>query len=260
LAIGAEHPRDLPVEGRALTGVHFAMDYLSQQNHRVAGDAIAPEARISAKGKRVIVLGGGDTGSDCVGTALRQGAIDVVNFELMPRPPEDRSPEQPWPWWPMMRRSSHAHEEGGSRDWSVLTKRLLGDEQGHVTALEAVRVQFLPPDASGRRQMVELPDSLLHLDCDLVLLALGFLHPVHEGLVADLALKLTPRGNVATAPDWRCSNEKVFAAGDAARGPSLVVKAIADGRRVAREIDRFLMGGTELPEGPPRDLGDEISD
>ena len=260
LAIGAEHPRDLPVEGRALGGVHFAMDYLTQQNRRGAGDSIPADQAIFAKGKRVVVLGGGDTGSDCVGTAHRQGAIEVVNLELLPKPPDVRSPEQPWPWWPLVRSTSHAYEEGGSRDWSILTKRFIGDEQGRVSAIEAVGVKFSAPDDSGQRRMVEVPDSLFRLDCDMVLLALGFLQPVSAGLVTDLGVRLTPRGNVATGMDWRTSVDKVFAAGDAARGPSLVVHAIADGRRVAREVDLFLMGSTELPSGPRRDLPDGLAE
>jgi glutamate synthase (NADPH) small chain len=260
LALGAEHPRDLPVDGRELSGVHFAMDYLTQQNRRVAGDEIPAEQSIVAEGKRVVVLGGGDTGSDCVGTAHRQGATEVVNFELMPQLPDVRAPEQPWPWWPLVRSTSYAHEEGGTRDWSILTKRFIGDEDGQLTAIEAVGVEFSEPDDSGRRRMVEVPDSAFRLDCDLVFLALGFLRPVHAGLVEDLGLGLTERGNVATGLDWRTSVDRVYAAGDTARGQSLVVHAIADGRRVAREVDSFLMGTTELRPVPPRDIPDGLAE
>jgi glutamate synthase (NADPH/NADH) small chain len=262
LACGCEQPRDLPIEGRELRGVHFALDFLIQQNRRIAGDAIPADEEILATGKRVVVLGGGDTGSDCVGTSHRQDAAHVLNVELLPRPPEDRAAEPPWPWWPDRLITSHAHEEGGERRWSVLTKRFLGDEQGNVTGLEAVEVEWGEDPETGRPVMEdEVEGSRFTVECDLVLLALGYVHPVKEGLVDALereGLHLTERGHVATGRRWETSLEKVFCAGDMTRGQSLVVNAISDGRRAARAVDEWLMGESELPEGPRRDLGDML--
>ncbi len=233
LAGGAMKPRDLGVPGRELRGVHFAMDFLTQQNRRVAGLPVDGDD-ILAGGKRVIVLGGGDTGSDCVGTSLRQGAASVTSLELMPRPPESRGEHNPWPQWPLVYRTSSSHEEGGIRDFAVMTKRLVGQD-GRVTALEAVRVEL----AGGK--LVEVPGSAFEIPCDLVLLAMGFVGPVRAGLIEQLGVKLDARGNVAVT-DGRTSVDGVFAAGDMARGQSLVVWAIAEGRKVARSVDAFLSG------------------
>jgi glutamate synthase (NADPH/NADH) small chain len=232
LAGGAMKPRDLPVEGRALDGVHFAMDFLTQQNRRVAGDAVPAQDGILATGKRVIVLGGGDTGSDCVGTSLRQNAASVTSLELMPRPPDERVPANPWPEWPLVYRTSSSHEEGGTRDFAVMTKRLIGDE-GRVSGLVAVRVEL----RAGK--LVELVGTEFTIPCELVLLAMGFTGPVSNGLFEQLAVQLNERGNVATR-NGRTNVAKVFAAGDMARGQSLVVWAIAEGRKAASAVDAFL--------------------
>ena len=232
LAGGAMKPRDLPVAGRELRGVHFAMDFLTQQNRRVAGLPVEGD-EILAGGKRVVVLGGGDTGSDCVGTSLRQGAESVTSFELMPRPPDERATKNPWPQWPLVYRTSSSHEEGGERDFAVMTKRLVG-EGGRVVALEAVRVELVD------KKLVEVPGSEFRIPCDLVLLAMGFVGPVKEGLLEQLGVALDARGNVA-ARDGQTSVDGVFAAGDMARGQSLVVWAIAEGRRVARAVDEWLL-------------------
>lgn len=254
LACGSEQPRDLPIEGRNLKGIHFAMDFLRQQNKRNHGDSIPADESIEAKGKRVVVIGGGDTGSDCIGTSHRQGAIDVVNFELMPMPPKERDSQSPWPWWPYKLSTSHAHEEGGSREFAVSTKKFIGDDKGNVKALVAVKLQWSP----DRRKFEEIKGSEFEIPCDLVLLAMGFVHPVHEGLIKQLQLELDQRGNVATDMDWATSLEKVFCAGDMTRGQSLVVWAISDGRRAARAIDVYLMGKSELPKGRKRTLPDML--
>jgi glutamate synthase (NADPH/NADH) small chain len=229
---GAMKPRDLTVPGRELDGVHFAMDFLTQQNRRVAGDHVPDGEAILATGKRVVVLGGGDTGSDCVGTSLRQGAAHVLSLELLPRPPDQRTAANPWPEWPLVYRTSSSHEEGGERDFAVMTRRLVGDGK-RVTALEAVRVELRD------RKVVELPGTELTIPCDLVLLAMGFVGPVREGLIEQLGVALDGRGNVAVS-DGRTSVSGVFAAGDMARGQSLVVWAIAEGRKVAAMVDGFL--------------------
>jgi glutamate synthase (NADPH/NADH) small chain len=242
LAGGAEAPRDLPVPGRDLDGIHYAMDFLEQQNRRVAGDALPAEREILATGKNVLVLGGGDTGSDCIGTSHRQGAKHVYNFELLERPPEVRPEDAPWPLHPMpsqILRTSTSHEEGGSRDWGVSTTRFTG-ANGRVEKLHAVRVRFGPPDpANGRREMQTVPGSEFTLDVDLVLLAMGFLGPVPDGIVKQLGVSLTERGNIATN-GYAASVPKVYAAGDMRRGQSLVVWAIAEGRQAAAQIDRDL--------------------
>jgi glutamate synthase (NADPH/NADH) small chain len=230
LAGGAQRPRDLEVPGRELQGVHFAMDFLTQQNRRVAGDEV-PDP-ILATGKRVVVLGGGDTGSDCIGTSNRQGAASVLSLELLPRPPDDRRADNPWPAWPIIFRSSSSHEEGGERDFGVMTKRLVG-EGGRVVALEAVRVDFV----GGRP--VEQPGTELTIACDLVLLAMGFVGPIVSDVVAQLGCALDRRGNVQTV-DGATSVPGVYAAGDMARGQSLVVWAIAEGRRAALAVHRDL--------------------
>ena len=245
LAGGATQARDLPVPGRELDGIHFAMDYLPQQNRRVAGDTIT-EKEITAKGKHVVILGGGDTGSDCHGTALRQGAVSVSSWELLPKPPADRTDSMPWPYWPMILRTSSSHEEGGLRDWSVNTKRFSGNN-GKVETLHAVRLEFGAPDASGRRPMSEVAGSEFEVKADLVLLALGFLGPQKSGMIEQLGLKLDPRSNVFADQDYMTSIPGIFSAGDMRRGQSLVVWAIAEGRQAARGVDKYLMGSSDLP-------------
>ena len=239
LAIGSRKPRDLPVPGRELDGVHFAMDFLTQQNRRVAGDSVPAEGAILATGKNVVVIGGGDTGSDCIGTSHRQGAKSVTNFEIMPRPPDERATSTPWPMWPLMLRTSSSHEEGGTRDFSISTERMTGTN-GRLEKLHCVRVEM----REGKFERIA--GSEFVLDAELVLLAMGFVHPEHEGVVEQLGVKLDRRGNVAIDPNFMSSVPGVFAAGDCERGQSLVVWAIADGRKAARSVDKFLMGRTEL--------------
>jgi len=243
---GAEAPRDLPVPGRDLSGVHFAMDYLTQQNKLLAGAAVRPDDRLTAEGRHVIVIGGGDTGADCIGTATRQQAASVTQIEIMPRPPEHENKDLTWPYWPMKLRTSAAHKEGANRDWALATKGFLGDNSGKLRALEAVRVDW-QKGADGRMAMVEAGPAF-ELRADLVLLAMGFVHPVHAGLVEELKLAVDGRGNVAADTEgYQTSVAKVFAAGDARRGQSLVVWAIREGRQAARAVDAFLMGTSDLP-------------
>jgi glutamate synthase (NADPH) small chain len=235
---GSTHPRDLPVAGRELDGIHFAMEFLTQQNRRVAGDQISgPE--ILATGKRVVVLGGGDTGSDCHGTSLRQDALSVLSLELLPKPPEERPDSTPWPYWPMILRTSSSHEEGGDRDWSISTKRFSGSN-GKVEKIHAVRVEFGAPDQSGRRPMMEVPNSEFEIEADLVLLALGFVHPEHKGMLEQLGVKLDARGNVETNGRYMTTVPGIFTAGDMRRGQSLVVWAISEGRQAAQSVDEYL--------------------
>jgi len=243
---GSTRPRDLPVPGRDLDGIHFAMDFLPQQNRKVAGSWQADREQLSAAGKRVVILGGGDTGADCLGTVLRQGAAEVSQFEIMPRPPLERDATMPWPAYPMVLRTSSAHEEGGQRDWSISTKSFSGVD-GKVTKLHAIRVELSVPDENGRRAFVEVPGSEFEVEADLVLLALGFLHPQKEGLLADLGVALDARGNVKTDGSYATSVEGVFAAGDMRRGQSLIVWAIAEGREAARGVDVYLTGASQLP-------------
>ena len=246
---GAEWPRDLEVPGRELSGIHFAMDFLVQQNKRVAGDdeaRAAPRGTLSAKGKHVIVIGGGDTGSDCVGTSNRQGAASVTQLEVMPQPPEKENKALVWPDWPLKMRTSSSHEEGVERDFAVLTKRALGQD-GRITALECARIDWVKGD-DGRLAMREVEGSRFELKADLVLLAMGFLGPRKPGMVEQAGLALDPRGNVlANVKDYKTSVPKLFAAGDMRRGQSLVVWAIREGRQCARSIDESLMGSTTLP-------------
>jgi glutamate synthase (NADPH/NADH) small chain len=237
LAIGAMVPRDLPIPGRHLGGIHFAMDYLTQSNRVTAGDRVPPEERISARGKRVVVIGGGDTGSDCLGTATRQGAKSLQQFEILPQPPEKRLPANPWPYWPMILRSSHAHEEGCDRKWSLMTKSFSG-EQGSVRKMAIVRVEMSTDE--GPPRFVEIPGTEEEIEVDLVLLAMGFVHPVQNGIVADLGLKLNSRGNIEVDHRYMTSVPGVFAAGDSVRGASLIVWAIAEGRGAAEGIKEFL--------------------
>src|SRR5690606_35494858 len=247
LSGGSEAPRDLPVPGRELNGIHFAMDFLRQSNKRVAGDQIVENEIITAKDKHVIVIGGGDTGSDCIGTSNRQGAASVTQIEIMLRPPERENKELVWPYWPLKLRTSSSHQEGAERDWSVATKQFLGDGRGNVRALEATRVEW-ETGADGRMRMVDVPGSNFELKADLVLLAMGFVHPVHEGMLRELDVSLDPRGNVlADTNRYATTVPKVFAAGDMRRGQSLVVWAIREGRQCARAVDEFLMGSTDLP-------------
>jgi glutamate synthase (NADPH/NADH) small chain len=243
---GSEKPRDLPVPGRELDGVHFAMEFLSQQNDRNAGVDVPDDVAIMATGKHVIVIGGGDTGSDCVGTSVRHGAKSVTQLELLPQPPVREDKALTWPDWPMKLRTSSSHEEGCERDWSVMTKSFTGTNS-RVTTLNGIRLEWKPSE-SGSMDMQEVAGSEFELQADLVLLAMGFVHPVHAGLVESLGVSLDPRGNVAAdTENYRTSIDKVFAAGDMRRGQSLVVWAIREGRQCASAVDEFLMGETELP-------------
>jgi glutamate synthase (NADPH/NADH) small chain len=244
LAGGAEQPRDLPVPGRDLAGIHFAMEFLPQQNRAVAGDA--GPGQITAAGKHVVVIGGGDTGSDCVGTSNRHGARSVTQFELLPQPPEHEDKPLVWPYWPVKLRTSSSHEEGCNRDWAVATKRFEG-RKGKVEKLVAARVEWRE-GADGRAQMAEIAGTEFEMKADLVLLAMGFLGPAQTPLFEQLGVERDPRSNVrAGVDDYRTSAPKVFAAGDTRRGQSLVVWAIREGRQCARAVDLFLMGSTELP-------------
>jgi glutamate synthase (NADPH/NADH) small chain len=245
LAGGATLPRDLPIPGRDLDGIHFAMDYLPLQNKRCEGDVIPDENFITAKDKKVVIIGGGDTGADCLGTAHRQGAVSIVQFELLPQPPAQRALDNPWPNWPNIFRTSSAHEEGGSREFCVQTKKFIG-ENGQVKKLQAVRLEFVD-DGSGRKKMVEVEGSGFELEADLVLLAMGFLGPERKGMLDQLGVAITERGNVATNDEKMTSVPGIFAAGDMSRGQSLVVWAIREGRQAARFMDKYLMGSTDLP-------------
>jgi len=245
LCIGSTIPRDLDVPGRELRGVHFAMEYLTQQNKLLAGETFPEEQRLTAEGKRVVILGGGDTGADCLATAHRQGAEIVRQFEIVPQPPDTRAPNNPWPLWPLTFRRSYALDEGGMLDYAVSTKSFSGRD-GVVEKLRAVHVEW-KPDESGRTQIVDVPGSEFDVDADLVLLALGFLYPEKAGLVEALGVELDPRGNVKTDANKMTSVPGIFAAGDASRGQSLVVWALSEGREAARGADLYLMGETSLP-------------
>jgi len=244
---GSEVPRDLPLPGRELNGVHYAMDFLRQQNRRVAGLDVPADRAISAEGKHVVVIGGGDTGSDCIGTSNRHGAASVTQIEILPKPPERENKDLVWPYWPQKLRTSSSHEEGAERDWAIGSKAFLDDGKGNVRALKATRVEWKTgPD--GRLGMADVPGSEMELKADLVLLAMGFVHPTHQGLLEQLGVKRDARGNVeADTERYSTSVDKVFAAGDMRRGQSLVVWAIREGRQAARAVDTFLMGTTELP-------------
>ena len=248
---GATRPRDLPIPGRELEGIHFAMDFLTGQNRRVAGDGperIGPE--ITAAGKRVVVIGGGDTGSDCIGTSIRHGAKSVTSFEIMPMPGEGRPPEQPWPYWPMRLRTSSSHKEGGARYWAIATKRFVG-AGGRLRSLVTVNMEFVKKD--GRMQMQEVPGSEHEWPCELVLLAMGFTGPEPDGILAQLGAQLDERGNVKTA-QYMTTVPGVFSAGDMRRGQSLIVWAISEGREAARAVDEYLTGATLLPTKGNMDL------
>jgi glutamate synthase (NADPH/NADH) small chain len=245
---GAEQPRDLPVPGRELAGVHFAMEFLPQQNRTVAGDAVP--GQITATGKHVVVIGGGDTGSDCVGTSNRQGAASVTQYELMPQPPEHENKALTWPYWPTKLRTSSSHEEGCERDWAITTKMFRDDGRGNVRALVTARVEWRRDEASGQMRMVEVPGSEEEVPADLVLFAMGFVSPIGSVLDA-FGVDKDPRGNARATTDgersYRTSHEKVFAAGDMRRGQSLVVWAIREGRQAAHAVDAYLMGSSDLP-------------
>ena len=244
---GAETPRDLGVPGRDLEGVHYAMDFLAQQNKRIAGEDVTDNRTILAGGKDVVVIGGGDTGSDCVGTSIRQGAASVTQLEVMPKPPEMEDKALSWPNWPLKLRTSSSHLEGADRDWSVATKAFTGDD-GRVTGLELVRNEW-KQDENGQFSMAELPATKFHLKADLVLLAMGFIHPKPAGLLDELSIALDERGNVkADETSYKTSRKNVFVAGDMRRGQSLVVWAIKEGRRAARAVDEHLMGMSTLPD------------
>ena len=249
MACGAEDPRDLEVPGRDLDGVHFAMEFLTQQNKRNAGDpeiVAAPTGTLSAKGKHVVVIGGGDTGSDCIGTSNRHGAVSVTQLEIMPRPPERENKQLSWPDWPLKLRTSSSHQEGCEREFAVGTRRFVG-ENGKVTAMECVRLEWAADD-SGRMQMREVEGSEFELKADLVLLAMGFVGPRQAGLIEQGGVELDPRGNVkANVVDYRTSAPNIFSCGDMRRGQSLVVWAIREGRQCARAVDEYLMGATKLP-------------
>jgi glutamate synthase (NADPH/NADH) small chain len=248
LSGGAEQPRDLPVPGRQLAGVHFAMDFLPAQNKRVAGDKVRNQ--IVATGKHVIVIGGGDTGSDCVGTSNRHGAKSVTQWELLPQPPQTENKPLTWPYWPIKLRTSSSHEEGVQRDWAIATKAFKGDAEGNVTALVAVRVQWQNDPVTGQSRMVEVPGSEFEVPADLVLLAMGFVSPV-ASVLDGFGVAKDSRGNARASTDgvdsYQTNVDKVFAAGDMRRGQSLIVWAIREGRQCARAVDEYLMGSSVLP-------------
>ncbi len=248
LACGATIPRDLKIPGRELSGIHFAMEYLTLQNRRCEGDVIPDEQFITAEGKRVVIIGGGDTGADCLGTVHRQGALSVHQFELLPRPPDQRAPDNPWPQWANIFRSSAAHEEGGAREYSVSTTHFSG-KHGWVKKLHAQRVEIVRE--GGRIDFKPVPGSEFELEVDLVLLAMGFLGPDHGGPIGELGLRLTERGNLWRDENWMTSVPGVFTAGDMQRGQSLIVWAIAEARSAARGIDLYLMGHSDLPAPLP---------
>lgn len=243
IAAGSTKARDLPVPGRDLAGIHLAMDFLPQQNKRNQGDAIPSEVSITATGKHVVVIGGGDTGSDCIGTSIRQGALSVTNIEIFPRPPEDRTETMPWPYYPMILRTESSHQEGVRREWSILTKEFQGSN-GKVENIRAARLEYTT-DENGKP--VTRETEYFDLKADLVLLALGFLGPEQEGMIKDLGVAIDDRGNVKAGEDYMTSVPGIFACGDARRGQSLVVWAIAEGREAARSVDLFLMGESVLP-------------
>ena len=245
LAGGACQARDLRVPGRELDGIHFAMDYLTQQNRRCHGDILTEERPITAQDKHVVIIGGGDTGADCLGTVHRQGARAVAQLELLPRPPDARGPYNPWPLWPNIFRVSAAHEEGGERLYSISTLRFVGDREARVKGLEAVKVEVVKRD--GKLDFQSVPGSEFEIQADLVLLAMGFVGPERNGMLDQLGVRLTDRGNVSRDEHWMTSEPGVFAAGDMQRGQSLIVWAIADGRSCARGVDLYLMGRSDLP-------------
>lgn len=244
LAIGARQARDLALEGRDLEGIHYAMDFLTQSNMRIAGLPIANAEDIEVKGKKVVIIGGGDTGADCIGTAHRQGAQSITQIEVLPKPPDERTNDQPWPTTPVILKISTSHEEGGERLWSVNTKKYLG-KHGKLQKLACVRVEFNWDEQNGSYAMAEISDSELEIEADIAILAIGFLHPEHNGLVEELGVELDRRGNIKAGPDFMSSVDGVFSAGDARRGQSLIVWAIREGREAAAAIDRYLLEKTD---------------
>jgi glutamate synthase (NADPH/NADH) small chain len=247
VAAGSTVPRDLPVPGRELKGIYFAMDFLPLQNQRCEGDRIPDDQFVSAAGKQVIIIGGGDTGADCLGTVHRQGCQSVVQLELLPKPPRGRDTTMPWPYWPTILRTSSAHEEGGDRDWSVATKKFTGTN-GHVEKLHAVRLEWVTE--GERTVMKEIPGSDFTLDAGLVLLAMGFLGPEKKGMLEQLGVEVDPRGNIKADENYMTTVPGIFAAGDARRGQSLIVWAIWEGREAAVGVDKYLMGTSDLPSSP----------
>jgi glutamate synthase (NADPH/NADH) small chain len=246
LAGGSTIPRDLQVPGRDLKGVYFAMEFLKQQNKRISGLEVANAESILATGRNVVVIGGGDTGSDCVGTSNRHGAASITQFELLPKPPEARTDLMPWPTYPMVLKVSSSHEEGCGRQWAVATKEFIGDEKGNLKGLKVVDLEWKVAE-NGKAQFLEVAGSLREMPCELALMAMGFVHPQHEGLINDLAVELDERGNVRAAErSYQTNIQKIFAAGDMRRGQSLVVWAISEGRECARKVDEFLMGHSVL--------------
>ena len=246
LSGGSRVSRDLEIEGRHLKGIYFAMDYLTQSNRRVTGEKIPENELIDAKGKKVVVIGGGDTGADCLGVAHRQGASCVVQVEVLVKPPECRTEDYPWPLYPLLLKSSSSHEEGGQRQWQILTKRFIGAE-GHVRKILCVRVEFSKEGNKACPLMKEIQGTEFEIEADLVILAIGFLHPQHDGLLDDLGVKFDGRGNVKTGEDYMTSVRGIFSAGDMRRGQSLIVWAISEGRSAAHYIDKYLMGKSNLP-------------
>ena len=244
---GSTVPRDLPIPGRELTGVHFAMDFLSRQNKKVSGEWIPELGEISAEGKHVVVIGGGDTGSDCVGTSNRHGAASITQIELLGKPPVERSANNPWPEWPMILRTSSSHKEGCEREWSMLTKEFVGDSYGKLKALKLIGIEWKLDPETGRHNFVEIPGTEQEIPCELALLAIGFLHPKHKGMLESLGVAFDDRGNVHT-DNYQSSLPHVFSAGDMRRGQSLVVWAISEGRECARAVDEYLMGTSTLAQ------------
>jgi len=244
---GSRQPRDLKIEGRNLKGIHFAMDYLIQSNRVVAGGKIRRQELINAKGKKVLIIGGGDTGADCVGTANRQGAGCVIQIEVLDKPPECRTSDFCWPKYPLIFKTSTSHEEGGERQWAVLTKKFTGIN-GTVKKAHCIKLDFSQKDDKGCDVMKEVPGSEFEIDADLVILAIGFVHPEHDALLNDLKIDFDPRGNVKTNENYMTLRDGIFAAGDMRRGQSLIVWAISEGRRVAHAIDEYLMGESYLPD------------
>lgn len=242
LAGGSTIPRDLPIEGRSLSGIHFAMEFLEQKNRQVAGQTNFDHEIISAKDKHVVIIGGGDTGSDCVGTSNREKAASVTQIELLAKPPSNRHESTPWPLWPMELRTSTSHEEGCERKWAILTKEFVGDEKGNIRAIKLVDLEWYYDKGEQRSKFREIPGSEREIPCDLALLAVGFVHPQHEGILEQLSVDLDKRGNVATGEGYTSSLNKVFCAGDMRRGQSLVVWAITEGREAAIEVDLYLSG------------------
>jgi len=256
LSGGSTVPRDLDIPGRELKGIHYAMPFLKQQNKRVAGrdplsglgvESNVLDEELTAKGKRVVVIGGGDTGSDCVGTSNRHGATAVTQFELMPKPPESRNMLMPWPTYPMVLKTSSSHEEGCERQWAIATKEFIGDDKGNLKAIKLVDLEWKFTEEGRPAQFVERPGSERIIDCDLVLLAMGFTHPQQDGLLQELDIALDERGNVkATEKDFQTNIGRIFSCGDMRRGQSLVVWAISEGRECARKVDEYLMGHSLL--------------